>query len=42
MMTDIATVEHMMATSADIVKTTGLDGDIEMDDGTGNPWEIAW
>ena len=43
MMTDIATVEHMLAESITSVNTSGLDDDaLNKDDDTGNPWEVAW
>ena len=43
-MTDIATVEQMLAESIASVNTTGLDdGDaLNKDDDSGDPWEIAW
>ena len=42
-MTDIATVEQMLAESVTKVTTSGLDdGDaLNKDDDSGNPWEIG-
>ena len=43
MMTEFATVEHMLAESIASVNTSGLDDDaLNKDDDTGNPWENAW
>lgn len=39
-----AEVEQMVAESAPIVKTNGLDEDLKIDENTleRNPWEFAW
>lgn len=44
MMTDIATVEQMLAQSVVSVNTTGLDDDdaLDKDDEADDPWDDAW
>lgn len=43
-MTDIATMEQMLAQSVIGVNTTGLNDEdaLKKNNETGNPWEIAW